>query len=292
MKNIFHRIAATTFTAITLFCTATNAQTPAPPAANSLLWEISGNGLKKPSYVFGTIHMICEDDFEIKDKVKKALKKADNYVVEADVFSAESMKAMQEGSMSAVPQSKRLSAAQFATVDSILKLKAGVSLQQLETLKLSSIGSFLVIKTFACPTMKYYETELLKMSKERNMPFLTLETVQEQMSFYEKSYSDSFSIEQMKVYDQYKGMMDQLVKDYKQENLSALHEELTEDKFMDNNSLYWMLEVRNKNWAEKMPVMMKKGSNFFAVGAAHLSGKHGILGMLQAKGYTVRPIMN
>ncbi|MBS7321171.1 MAG: TraB/GumN family protein, partial [Myroides sp.] len=29
----------------------------------SLLWEISGKGLEKPSYVFGTIHMICQEDY-------------------------------------------------------------------------------------------------------------------------------------------------------------------------------------------------------------------------------------
>jgi uncharacterized protein YbaP (TraB family) len=27
-------------------------------ATNSLLWQISGNGLKKPSYLFGTHHLI------------------------------------------------------------------------------------------------------------------------------------------------------------------------------------------------------------------------------------------
>jgi uncharacterized protein YbaP (TraB family) len=26
----------------------------------SLLWKISGNGLNKPSYLFGTIHLTCE----------------------------------------------------------------------------------------------------------------------------------------------------------------------------------------------------------------------------------------
>jgi uncharacterized protein YbaP (TraB family) len=26
---------------------------------NTLLWKISGNGLEKPSYLFGTIHMLC-----------------------------------------------------------------------------------------------------------------------------------------------------------------------------------------------------------------------------------------
>ena len=38
----------------------------------SLLWKISGNGLKKPSYVFGTIHAICAGDYFFTDKMNKA----------------------------------------------------------------------------------------------------------------------------------------------------------------------------------------------------------------------------
>ncbi|WP_254555955.1 hypothetical protein, partial [Salmonella enterica] len=32
---------------------------------NSLLWEVSGNGLSKPSYIAGTFHILCSKDFEI-----------------------------------------------------------------------------------------------------------------------------------------------------------------------------------------------------------------------------------
>lgn len=38
---------------------------------NSLLWEVSGNGLSKPSYLFGTIHMICKEDFFMPDVVQQ-----------------------------------------------------------------------------------------------------------------------------------------------------------------------------------------------------------------------------
>jgi hypothetical protein len=27
--------------------------------SNTLLWQISGNGLKQPSYLFGTMHILC-----------------------------------------------------------------------------------------------------------------------------------------------------------------------------------------------------------------------------------------
>jgi len=36
----------------------------------SLLYEISGNGLSQPSYVFGTIHAICKDDFSFLKLLK------------------------------------------------------------------------------------------------------------------------------------------------------------------------------------------------------------------------------
>ena len=42
------------------------------PNENSLLWEVSGNGLSKPSYLYGTIHMICGNDYFLSEKTKKA----------------------------------------------------------------------------------------------------------------------------------------------------------------------------------------------------------------------------
>ncbi|MEO6356579.1 MAG: hypothetical protein ABIU77_05530, partial [Ferruginibacter sp.] len=29
---------------------------------NSLLWQVSGNGLQQPSYLFGTFHLMCKND--------------------------------------------------------------------------------------------------------------------------------------------------------------------------------------------------------------------------------------
>ncbi|NJL75979.1 MAG: TraB/GumN family protein [Saprospiraceae bacterium] len=41
-------------------------------ARNSLLWKITGNGLNKPSYLFGTIHIIDKDDFFFTEEMQKA----------------------------------------------------------------------------------------------------------------------------------------------------------------------------------------------------------------------------
>ena len=42
------------------------------PLENSILWEISGNGLKQSSYLYGTYHLLCPNDFKIKEKALNA----------------------------------------------------------------------------------------------------------------------------------------------------------------------------------------------------------------------------
>ena len=36
------------------------------PTEKSVFWKISGNGLKKASYLYGTIHLIPKDDFTVR----------------------------------------------------------------------------------------------------------------------------------------------------------------------------------------------------------------------------------
>jgi len=52
---------------------------------NTLLWKISGNGLDKPSYLFGTIHLICAEDAILSDNMKKAISDCDEVYFEVDM---------------------------------------------------------------------------------------------------------------------------------------------------------------------------------------------------------------
>ena len=68
-----HLINYATVCFAVLFTLTVNAQTNIPTLEPSLLWEVSGKGITRPSYLYGTIHMICADDFFLADKTKKAL---------------------------------------------------------------------------------------------------------------------------------------------------------------------------------------------------------------------------
>ena len=51
-----------------------------------LLWEISGNGLKEKSYLFGTLHSNDKRIFDLSDSVYYALDKANLIILEANIF--------------------------------------------------------------------------------------------------------------------------------------------------------------------------------------------------------------
>ena len=49
---------------------------------NALLWKVTGNGLKKPSYLFGTYHFLSSGFVDTLETVKTAYKSADAVVGE------------------------------------------------------------------------------------------------------------------------------------------------------------------------------------------------------------------
>src|SRR5215217_1416430 len=104
MKNLISTIAV-----IATFLFTIQLKAQEKPAKKSLLWEISGKGLTKPSYIYGTIHMICGPDFIIKDKTKKALEKSEALVMELDFTDPKEIAELQKSMMSTVPLSKKLS---------------------------------------------------------------------------------------------------------------------------------------------------------------------------------------
>src|SRR6476660_8449034 len=84
-----------------LFASGQNGKTPGPASLNNtLLWRISGKGLQKPSYLFGTMHLLCADDIALSDSLKTAISRADNVYLELDMNNMfEMLGAMQHMSM-------------------------------------------------------------------------------------------------------------------------------------------------------------------------------------------------
>src|SRR5690606_32559763 len=54
------------------------------PQESSLLWKISGNNLKSPSYLYGTMHLKDKRLFNFSDSLYHFLEKAEGFYIEVD----------------------------------------------------------------------------------------------------------------------------------------------------------------------------------------------------------------
>ncbi|WP_316634960.1 TraB/GumN family protein [uncultured Flavobacterium sp.] len=287
MKNIFtSAIVVIAF----IFNAATQAQSQSPKLENSLLWEVSGNGLSKPSYLYGTIHMICSGDYFLSEKTKKAFDASEKLVLEINFNDPKEMAELQQLAMGKEPLSKRLSPEQLAKLDVILKKSAGLTIQQVDSFSLMTVMSLISMKTFGCADLKFYEMDFSESAKKRKEQIVGLETVKSQFKSLEDAYSDSEMIAMLEESDAEETK--QLVTDYKQENLEDLYKITTAENIMNAKAKKYMLDERNINWVKTLPDMMKKESLFVAVGSAHLAGDLGVINLLKKAGYTVKPVMN
>lgn len=256
----------------------------------SLLWEISGNGLSKSSYLYGTIHMICGNDYFLSDKTKKAFTASDNLVLEVNLSDPNEMGAAQQLAYGKEPLSKQLSPEQLNDLDALLQKRTGMTVKQVDKFSLMTVMSLITMKSFGCVDIKIYEMEFIAMAKEFQKNVSGFETILEQMDFLSKAYSDAEMITMLQ--ESNDDNTEKLVQNYIQENLPEIYKDITAPKVMNENTKKWLLDVRNESWAAKMPAMIKDKSTFFAVGAAHLLGEQGVINLLRKKGYTVKPILN
>ncbi|WP_426483561.1 TraB/GumN family protein [Flavobacterium sp. 2] len=287
MKNLF---TSTIAIILFVFSTTAQAQTNSSKLENSLLWEVSGNGLEKPSYLYGTVHMICTSDYFLSEKTKKAFTAANKLVLEINFADSAEMTAMQKMAMGKEPLSKLLSPEQLSKLNEILKKTAGVTTLQVDNFSLMTVMSLISMKSFGCTDIKLYEMEFIEMAKKRNIQVGGLETVKSQFEMFENAYSNDEMIDMLGQTNQEETA--KLVAAYKSENVENLFDIVTDKKITSEKTRGIILDQRNLNWVKEMPQLMKKESVFFAVGSAHLGGEFGVINLLRKAGYIVKPVMN
>ena len=291
MKKLFKSIAVV---AVVLISSGTFAQAKkaasVPLNEKSLLWEISGNGLSKPSYLYGTIHMICGNDYFLSDKTKKAFDVTNNLVLEVNLSDPKEMSNAQQFIYGKEPLSKTLSPQQLNDLDVLLQKRTGMTVKQVDKFNLVSLTSLITMKSFGCDDIKMYEMEFIEMAKSSSKSIAGFETLQSQMDFLSSAYTDAEMITMLQ--ESNDENTKKMVQNYIQENLPEIYNDVTAEKVMNEKTRKVLLDGRNENWIVMMPNIMKDKSTFFAVGAGHLLGEQGVINLLRKKGYTVQPVMN
>lgn len=269
-----------------LFTTKTSAQ--------SLLWKISGNGLKKPSYVYGTIHLICPTDLTVSDAVKDAFDKTEQLVLELDMDAPGFMQKMQQQSVNPDMKNIRtlLNEEETNILNNFFQKHYNANLAQLGILKPFVLQTMILAKTLDCAQPGSYEGAFIQLTKEQQEETFGLEEVEEQMAIFDNIPNEKqikWLVEYAKEFDNTKEELRELLEAYNSENLDAIME-ITSKNPEYKDFLDILLTNRNKNWISKIRNYAAQKPSIFAVGAAHLPGENGVLKLLEKEGYTITPV--
>jgi uncharacterized protein YbaP (TraB family) len=259
----------------------------------SLLWKISGNGLKETSYLFGTIHMICKDQFFMDEKIENALAASKVLAMELNMADPNLMAEMQQLSVNPGMENIKgeFTEEQSAALDKFLKDSYGAGLDQLGVLKPMVLSSMVLIKMLPCTEQSSYEMFFTEKAKSQDKPVKGLETVAFQMGVFDQ-IPQKLQIDELgKMVTDPEGMeeFEKLVGAYLDQDIDKLFGLITENEmFQEYGDL--LLEERNKNWIPKIEEMVKEQATFIAVGSGHLGSETGVINLLRKAGYTVEAL--
>lgn len=272
-----------------------------PAAANTLLWRISGNGLQKPSYLFGTMHLLCADDITLSDSLKNAIRGADNVYLELDMNNMfEMLGALQHMSMKGdttlsdllPPEEFNKVKAYFASNSSMLPFDV---LKTFKPLLTSSIIA--EQQSSACDHMISMEQLIMAEAKKSSVTIKGLETMDFQLSIFDKI---PYKYQAQQLYQMISRTGDKsdenelqvLTNAYRSQQLEKLEEMTKKEDMGIREFTDILLYNRNADWATKLQTLMPGKSLVIAVGAGHLPGAKGVIQLLRKAGYRVEPVAN
>ncbi|HVZ97699.1 MAG TPA: TraB/GumN family protein [Chitinophagaceae bacterium] len=266
-----------------------------PKKYQSLLWEITGNGLKHPSYLFGTMHVSGKLVFHLADSFYYALKNVEVVAIELnpEVWQPEMVKMdnLQSNYKSFVQSSPTdyLNERSFRLENYEEQLKAALQSEP-------TVVNNLLYRTYK-PQEDFEENTFLD---------LYIYQTAKKLNKITTGVEDYFSTEKI-VMEAYADMAKE--KNHDNSNLTESPYELekkSEDAYRRGDldlldSIETILQgskafrekfllARNVIQANSIDTILKKHSLFVGVGAAHLPGDRGVIELLRKKGYKLRPV--
>ena len=264
-----------------------------------LLWKVTGNGLEKPTFVFGTMHYAPPSMIDKIAGLNQALENCDVLIVEADDS---------DGTLNGISAPRDSTLDKLLTPEECNVVKAalehyfgagGVNFDEMSQLipAFLTVGLEFLFTQEVFPDFKMWEggvdDELVRRAKKSGKPIDSFETTQDQYDIFEKAVS-SLSLKQQAL-DLYSKCTDINYINKLHDEIVATcktyqNQELGTNNTEDNPDENILINDRNRNWADQLVSKMADRSCLVAVGRGHLRGEKGLLQLLRDRGYTVESV--
>lgn len=268
----------------------------------SIFWKIEHPDIEKPSYLFGTYHLMNSGFLDVKaPKVLKAYQQADKVLVESKESDAPSDGLMQRYFFENPSISEAVGPANSKLIDSIMQLRINTPLSTFDKTKPVLLAVLIGLEYHnqyiadsgnyeGIPLDQYFDKE----ATANEVPVFSLEQPEESFGFLLDSISQSDQLKYLVLNCQYDSAMYRIAgvmfESYKQNDVPRLME-ITNyyDGLVTDISSYYITEGRNRLWLPRLINHLETGNTFIAVGELHLTESYGLVSLLREQGYTLTP---
>ncbi len=263
------------------------------------LWRVSGTH-GHTLYLVGSMHMLKPNDYPLPKAFNRTFKRSDRLIEELDL-NAISPTTVQKAvvKLAKLPKGKTLADVMGDDWDKAQKLaaKAGINLSPYEqykpwfaALRIASLG---FIKAGYNP-MLGLDYHFANLAAERKMPLKGLETLDEQMNFFNQlkpSTQRQYLLQLLEHLPESQHDLAKLHAAWQIGDLEQMNAAAQKDFSKYPAMLHELIYRRNKRWLPTLEQCLAENRHcFVVVGAEHMAGKKGVLSLLESNGYKVKQL--
>jgi len=265
-----------------------------------LLWKVSGNGLKHPSYLFATHHLIPIQFLDSVPGLYKVFNECETIVGEMVLNNIDATIKIQQAAImpNHINIKDLLNEDEYNLVDMELRSVLKFGLKDVSIMNPSLVQTLYEMEIYKKLTGfsedKQSDSYFQQVAIEKEKKVIGLESVDQQIAYLfnnnDLERQANILVETIRQKTSILNDMILLNKLYKAGKLDELLEmskgkgnitDMTPEEYAK------LVDNRNAQWLTKLPKLMQESSCFIAVGAMHLPGKNGLIKQLEKAGYKV-----
>jgi len=272
------------------------------PCRAQVLYEISKGGARQKSFVLATNKYV---DMQFIDTIPNAFKcfgKCHKVVTEFAMQDYEALAALRQAAI--LPDSIKLSnfysENEYEFIDNSLRINIGMGLDKLCRMKPSYLTE--MFRTELMKQWLQYDEQRSMVgffevvAAERNLPIVGLDNIGETMyMLFDREPFHWQCKELLKVmeYPENEVKQERIIREmYRSGRLTdiAFQVEGPDNTTSISFSDYKVYCARNEQWVKRLKPILTEGGAFIVLDAVYLGGEKGLLQLLRAAGYRVRPV--
>ena len=263
----------------------------------SILWEISGNGLQKPSYLFGSMHISNKEVFHLSDSFYMGIRNCDVVALEVDpnewqpdMFRLQDAREAQHAYAYAGTDAEYLTEPDFRQKAYGDQLKSALREEPFEmngllyrtSAPMANFQEDTYLDLYIYQTGRRLGKEGAGVENYLRSEKISIEAAEAETK--EKRERKTFP-EGENVYT----ISTKMQEAYRRGDLSLMD---SLDRLLSGSKAFTELFLYDRNviQANSIDSIVRHKALFVAVGAAHLPGGRGVIELLRKKGYTLRPV--